>query len=477
MSVRRSAWLWGAWGATPLTLAIGWWFADREALFVAHARISVPDTIAEGSGPRMVPTIEEALLSPEALAAAADRMRRDGTPLPLASPLDSEIEHLINHLDAVRERHGDHDEFELTYLTPEPATAVVILTAVVESGLKALREMAPHAEDPAAEGRERERERVAQSLEKKRQAASSLDERIAEADRSDSRGDLTAEGMRLLTSALDAARVRRAETEDHLADARARFRSGASAAQVIAGLPEGTLGNSARELAGADETRGLLRRKTAALKELSRVYGRNHPRIVELRSDIDELRRRLATILVSPSKPLNPLAENGIAPADVLEADLPAVATVLLEILDEQQLQASALEQDLDRRLSAAVAAAERRKGLETQRETAKYELGLLQEEHDRLAREVTEARREADLHRANIVEPPALSPDPIVPSPAANLLWAGMAGLVASTLCWRKHRDTVRVAQAAPPAPAVEERSRKKPDNLARLRRLRRAA
>lgn len=479
MKPRRSVWLWGSIGAMPLALAIGWWLADRESEFVAHARIAVPDAaVPQEPGPRMLPTIEETLLSPEAITGAADRLRRQGIPLPVSSPLDSEVEYLMNRLDARRERHGDHDEFEITYLTPDPATAVDVLKAVLETGLEVLRQLSPEAEDPGDDRRDRELERVSQSLQREQQTVSSLDERIAEADLGESRESMTAEGMRSLVTALDESRTKRAEAEDRLADARAQLRSGASAAQVIAGLPEGVMGASVRDLAGAEETRTLLRRKVAALKEISRVYGRNHPRIVALRSEIDELRTRLATILVSPSKPPNPLAEQRIPALELVEEELPTVATVLLEILDEQQLKASALEQDLERRLFAASDAKNNRSKLESQRDNGRQTLHVLQEEHDRIAREIADARRQAERRRASVIEAPALFPDPIVPSPAPHLFWAGVAGLAVAVLCWRKHRQTrVLPEEAVATLPLDRERARKQADDQARLRRLRRAA
>jgi hypothetical protein len=428
-----------------LALAAGWWWHGcQEPEYVAHARLTVPALADVAPGNDAAPNAAESLLSPEVIAAASDLLRERGIALPYASPLDSEVDELLHRLQATHEVHGERAELNLSYRTPEAPQAVPVLTAVVDAGLRALQSAAPPADDPDASSREREREQLGQAVERQRAQAAALQDQVANREREEGSDALVAERTRSCAAALEAACARRLEAEQRLAHARRDIQAGADCERIMAKLPDGADWSATRELVDASLQRHELRKQEAAVRQAAAIYGRNHPRMVELRTQVARLRQNVAAIQMPADAPAIVLA-SAVGSASTARDDeqLPP-GELLLKLLAEKSWQAIDAEEDAGQQLAAATMLQDERQVLVAQLAAARQELGFLQKEHDQVQRRVDEARREVERSRADIVESPTLSPDSVVPSLSLYLAIAGSAGTVVSIGCWRRFRRSL---------------------------------
>ncbi len=484
MTVRRKTWprrLWlgAALVATPLSLAIGWcWNRTCDPEYVATARVSVPPSIVDhvrGTNPS--PIVEDSVLSPEVIAAAADLLQERGISLPFESRPDSEIDYLLGHLDAAHERDGDRVEVELRYHTTDAEKAVPVLTAVVDSGIRALQGLVPEVADPGADDRNRERAQLAQALEQQQIRVAELQERLASRNREPLDALPSAESLRALASALEEGREHRIEAEDHLALACQEIRAGVGVEQIVARLPESSAWSETRDVAGTIRMQDELRQLEIASEAAAAVYGRNHPRMIGLQTQLEQTRQKLAARPEHvPNVPVIQ-ASSSTDPNANSPSSAPTTAVLLLTALEEKCRQATRAEQNFERKLASATAAREEQQVLEPQLADARGELAFLQKEHERVRQEIVAMRCEAENRRVKVSEPPTLSPEPIVPPLAQHLLWPGIAGmLISGGLLRGFQRSPERpVSPADDPyrTRTIERSKSREEDNLARLRRL----
>lgn len=488
MTVRRKFWLCAALVATPLSFGGGWcWNRSCEPEYRASARVSIPSSIVT-CFPAALPASnpEESLLSPEVVAAAADLLQEREIPLPVESRFDSEIDYLLNRLDARRTSDGDRVEIELLYRTPDAERAVAVLTAVVDAGVRALQSLAPEIADTGEDDRNRERAQLADAFEQQQTRVSELQERIAAGDREPVDSENAAGSLRALATSFEVARSHRIEAEDQLALAFRDVRAGVTVEQILARLPDGPAWSETRDLLGAVLLRDEIRQLEVAQEAAAALYGRNHPRMVGLRTQLEQTRQKIS------------IQAGGALEATVIQASMndfdggpqantQPVTALLLKVLEEKASQANVAEQELEQRLASANAAREERQSLEPQLADARQEMAFLQREHERVRQEIAAARHHAEGQCVSISEPPLLSSETIVPSLPQHLFWAGCAGiLVSGGSLWQFQRSPGQrsrvqrspagrpLSAAAPYRAQVYERYHsQQEDNLARLRRL----
>jgi hypothetical protein len=478
MTVRRKLWLCAALAAAPLSLAAGWcWNRSCDPEYVASACVSAPVSLIASSLDTFEKSdVEESFLSPEVVTAASELLQERAASDPHAATLDSEIDTFLNRLDVSHERDGDRADIELRYRTTDARQAVAVLTAVVDAGVRSLQSLAPEVADFTTDDRHRESVQLAQALEQQQARVSELQARVASRDRESPESPHSPARLRTLDLELQQAREHRIEAEDQLAIACQEVRAGVSVEQIVARLPEGSAWSATRDVAGAIRLKDELRQLESAFETAAKVYGRNHPRMLGLKTQIDQTGQQLAS-------QAGLIANSSVVQASSTESDAhpqaspPATAVLLLTALEEKCRQVTLAEQVLERQLASATALREEQQALDPQLADARQELDFLQKEHDRVRREIAATRREAESRRVNITESPTLLAEPIAPSLPQHLLWAGLAGTIVSGGFLRGFlRSPTRATSTTGTSQGLrihdQFRSHEE-DNLARLRRL----
>ena len=458
--IDRRTWLRiGAVAAVPFSLLSGYlWHSGFEPEYVAYGRISIPAAVAGTAiGPHgsLAPTLEEVLLSPENVTVAADLLRSRGVTLSTVSPLDSDVEELIRRLDAGHDQLPDHAEVRLSFQTPDAEQAIPVLTAVLDACLKALDQSRPKGDQAVAAGREAELRDLNEELSGREGALAELELQSKRPETATLDPSLIPERIKALETSLSSARDRRVAAEDRLADVHQQLGEGASAEQIadrIAG-PEDPA--SVRDRLVTTRARERLKQQQEAFDRAATIYGRNHPRLIQLRNEVDQLKQ-----------------ETGVVQADSRDdAASLSPSAVLLRSQEELLSQATTAERELQEQLDQVVANQKLRKELEEQIALARDEIAPLRERRDEVARQIEVATIEAEASRATISEPPALAPEAIVPSLTGYLVWSGLAGLVLGAVLWRGSRKSPRFEQTmillpGPKLPVVPdwERGSRKP-------------
>lgn len=453
MTPRRNLWLWAAAAATPLSLAIGgWWHSRQEPQYVARARVVVPGTHAPpAEGDHLPPGLEDSLLSPEIIVSATGLLRERGVALKHRSSRESEINYLTSRLSAGVEHQPHCDDVDISFVTTDAEGAVPVLTAVVDAAVSAWQIAHPEIVDPAEVVRRQQGEQLAQAIEQQRACVAELEQQFAQRDASIATaapdGDISS-----LTAAVDAARQQRLEAEVCLAETRRKIRAGVTVEEILSQLPRGPGWEPTRELFGAAYLQRELRQQEAAVQAASNVYGRNHPRMATLRAQVDLLRQKLEAIRrqAAAPPPGQSLTETSTGTS---AGSAPLAATeLLLKTLADKVQQAHAAEQSLESKLAAHAESAARRHEFDEKLAASRVALESLRNDYAGVRRAIANAEREAASRRPGVIEPPALSPEPIVASLTGYLLWSGVIGLATSGACWRQFR---RVAPAIGHRPA----------------------
>lgn len=147
-----------------LISALWLWEALSEARYEAVAVVSVPAVAANPrDGDAGESSVEEAILGPENLTAAAALLHDRLISLPLSSPFDPEADYLADHL---RMERGEADEFRVTSIADDADLALQMLTAVIDSWRATATGLARTVIDPAATESETERRQIAEAIQR-----------------------------------------------------------------------------------------------------------------------------------------------------------------------------------------------------------------------------------------------------------------------------------------------------------------------
>jgi len=440
---RRTWWLIGAAGAVPLSMLAGFlWHSGFEPEYVAYARISVPTSVintATAPHGSFVPTVEEVILSPENVTAAADLVRSRGIILSTVSPLESDVEELMRRVDAGQEtgheQPHDYAEVRVSYQTPDAEQAIPVLSAVLDACISALDRAAPRVDETAAASREAERHDLAVDLAMRQEALAELEQRARRIEASQLDATLLADRIHSLESSLARAREERVAAEDRLADIHQQLGAGFTAEQIAEKLPAGPH-SATHDQVATTRAREELKQQLDLLDRAATIYGRNHPRLIKIRSEVDRLKYQAGVVQASAQTDDAPLSP----------------AAVLLQAQEALLTQATTAEQELVSQLERTVADRKSRIDLDEQVARTRDEITPLKDRHDELNRQIEAAAREADSRKTTICEPPALAPEALVPSITQYLAWGGFVGLVFAGGFWHKSRTPSRT----PPTPIL---------------------
>lgn len=285
--------------------------ASRQTpVFEARARLAVPYESIQNVDRAELPIDAAsehgaARLSGSALAAWSDRAKARQLAAPTPSAFESDLDALRRPLDIIVEKQAGGDEFELIYHAADPELARQLLDAAVECCLDEYRALRKGAASTAAAS-------VAVQLEQFRQRVTALEASRAEAlarlgqmPLNETSRPGAVEKVRLLAAAIAETRQRRLESENRLAQVRSDLAEGIPADMIVSRLPEGSLRTALEtSLQKRDQERELARLRSL-LRERSKVWGVEHPKLKELQRQIADLDTRVRdrVVLVSTAAP------------------------------------------------------------------------------------------------------------------------------------------------------------------------------
>jgi hypothetical protein len=386
-----------------LSVSAGWlWHAVSETTYEASARLALPgDPFAGSSSPGddARPTgeaAEESVLAPAVVSAAADLLRERGVPLSLASPIDSEFDYLLGRLRVEPAERATTDEVRVLCTAPEAEEALQIVQAIVDAWQAAATGALPPAADPPADDAEVERRQLARAIARQEHMIAALVEQLGKAGESPKHAAGPGDDPLELEGSLDEARRAVSDAEGRLEEARRDLGRKMPAEVVAARLPEGPTRSRILQRLNLGRLTEESRQQQALAEKLSSVYGRNHPRMTEIREKIDQLQKQISGIAAEAN--------------DAFTAQDVAPAAVVLNELESQLADARTAEAEIDRRTIAR-----------NERFGARQEL---------VRRQIDNVRHEQNSFVPAVIEPPSLSPDPVAPRAGLQMAVSCVAGM-----------------------------------------------
>lgn len=445
-----------------LTVSAGWlWHAFSDEVYEAHARIALPNAVA-GESPAEA---EDIVLSPEVLAAAAELLHDRQISLSLASPFDSAAEYLRERV-RIEAPHADApDEVRIVCTAPVAEEALQVLTALLDACLESAGHRESPAESPGAGEIEGERRQLTQAIERQELVLAELTSEV-KAKGEDVENGRAGEETVVSEGDLSAARHAISEAERRLADVRRDFEKKLPPEVVAARLAEGPMRTRILERLNQIKLKDDLQRHEALAEKWSKVYGRNHPRMAEIRGQIDELHERLSGFQGDAGEFENsiPTADPCLLVLDVLEADLVAL---------------QAAEREIETRLASQSARLSAQQELETQLGETRQELQFLYGEHNRLRQQIDNARKRRVGRVPDVIEQPALAADALAPQAGFRMAVSGGLGVALYFVMVWKLRARPRAARpraAGNPASIAPRRERFRSQEEKQLARLKSA-
>ena len=438
-----------------LTVAIsaGWlWQTMSAPKFEACARLSAAKVpVAEGDADKpasideaasvieAAPINEAKVLSPEVLSAAALLIADRNVPLSLASPFDSVTDYVLDRTRVGRPDRGGPEEILITCSAAAADEALQMLSAVVDAYLEASTTTRSVRADSTTGELRTECEQLAGAIEQQQQmiAESAAQLEAAKAAAAGSAGNdpitLEAELVQARRSSGDAAARLAAAHRDFEKKLPGEF-----IAARIADIPART---KVLERLNQAKIKDDLDQHEALRAKWSAVYGRNHPRMAEIRQQIESLEQQVCVFSAGEQS----------QPADATPA---SAASIVLAALETESAALKTAEQELETRFAAAQQRLQQQQDLETRLNESRQELAFLHGEHGRLWKEIDGARRNQASRLATLIEPPALSSDPIAPQAGLQMAVACVSGMAFCLLViWQfRARSPRGAATAAPP-------------------------
>jgi len=407
-----------------LSVSAGWlWQALSETTYQASARLALAGDPFTGSssspGDDSRPpgdAAEESVLAPAVVSAAADLLREREVPLSLASPIDSESDYLLGRLRVEPAERGTTDEVRVLCTAPEAEEAVQIVQAIVDAWQAAASGAPPAAADPPADDTEVERRQLARAITRQEHLIATLVEQLGKASESPQRAAGPGDDPLELEGSLDEARRTVSDAEGRLEEARRDLGRKMPAEAVAARLPEGATRSRILQRLNLGRLTEESRQQQALAEKLSSVYGRNHPRMTEIREKIEQLQKQISGIAAE--------ANDAFAAQDI------APAAVVLNELESQLADARTAEAEIDRRTIARNERFGARQELEAALGDARQELAFLHGEHDRVRRQIDNVRHEQNSFVPAVIEPPSLSPDPVAPRAGLQMAVSCVVGM-----------------------------------------------
>jgi hypothetical protein len=416
------------------------------------------------------PVDESKVLSPEVLSTAALLIADRNVQLSLASPFDSVTDYLLERTRVARPDRGEPGELLITCTALAGDESLQMLSAIVDAYLDAATTAPPALADFTSDERptvelQTECEQLARAMEQHEQTNAELAAHLqaAKAAAGDPSDPSHLDPIKLEAELVQARRAS-GDAAGRLADAHRDLERKLPAELIatrIADVPERT---KALERLNQLKIKDDLDQQEALRQKWSAIYGKNHPRMAELRQHIESLEQQVSVFS----------ARDQGQPPDVLAA---SAAAVVLAALESEAAGRAAAERELENRLARVQQQLQQQQELEARLRESRQELEFLHGEHGRLWKEIDGARREQASRLATLVEPPALSPDPVAPQaglPMAAACTSGMALCLLVIWQFRAQlpRATSRVRAPAQNRAAVRERYRSREEQqLLRLK------
>ena len=439
-----------------VVLSAGWlWQTLAAPKFEARARLvagidPVADPNAEAD--KTVPIDEARILSPEVLSAAALLIADRNVPLSLASPFDSVTDYLLERIHVGRADRGAPDEILITCSAKTADESLQMLSAVVDAYLDAATTAQPARNGSGADESptielQTECDQLARAIEQKQQAIAELTAQ-QEAAKTIAGGSAGNDPISLEAELVQARRAS-GDAADRLAAARLDFEKklpGEFIAARIADVPART-----KVLARLNRAKikNDLDQQEALRQKWSAVYGRNHPRMAEIRQHIESLEQQVGRFS-APEATGEKTGETG-QPADALPA---SEASIVLAALEAESAGFKTNEQQLEARLAGSQQRLQQQQELETRLNDSRQELEFLHGEHSRLWKQIDSARRTQTNELATLIEPPALSSNAVAPQaglPMATTCASSMTLCLLVIWQFRNRAPEIAIPDAAP--------------------------
>ncbi len=455
-----------------VSLSAGWlWQTMADAKYEACARLlqgeddSADDADAEGP-----PRDDEArVLSPAVLSAAAALLQDRGVPLPLPSPFDPVGDYLLEHTRVCRPEQAQPGEICIRCEAVESEEALQILNAIVDAylavGTSEPVDDVELADDAAQVELTVEREQLTQAIARQQQSIAEMTRRL-EAARNDASGPAADDPAPLET---ELGRVRQAHREaaTRLAQARRDFDNKVSAETVASRITDAAARTRVLERLSLSKVRDELERQEGLQQKWSAVYGKNHPRMVEIREKIEVLEEQLAAF---------PLIEQAGRSADSQPA------AIVLAAFESESTSLEEAEQKLVTHLGGVQERFHGQQQLELQLGEARQELAFLHGEHDRAQKQIVTARHEHTDLQPSVIARPALVREPIGPRAGLPMAVSCVTGMALYLLLLWQIRgrwlatDREEMVRSRPAAPSTR-RERFRSQEEEQLMRLKLAA
>lgn len=413
---------------------------DKPAANEAGAEAAIIDEAA--------PIDEARVLSPEVLSAAAVLIADRNVPLALASPFDSVTDYLLERTRVGRAQRGGPDDIRITCSATSADEALQMLSAIVDAYLDAATTVRPARADLTkdelqAVAMQTECEQLAAAIEQHQQTIAELAARL-EAAQAAPAGTLGPDPITLEAELVQARRAS-GDAAACLAAAQYDIEKKMPAEFVAARIVDLPARTRVLERLSQAKIKDDLDQQEALRQKWSAIYGRNHPRMAEIRQHIESLEQQVALFSVG---------EQG-QPAGELPA---SGAAIVLAALQAETTGLKSAEQELETRLASAQQRLQQQQELETKLSESRQELEFLHGEHGLLWKQIDGARREQASRLATLIEPPALAADPIAPQAGLPMAVACVSGMALCLLVLWQFRTGTLESAATADAPAGNE-------------------
>lgn len=448
-------------------VSAGWlWQSLSPTRFESSARLAVTvDPAANAAGDKPADIDEAQILSPEVLSTAALLIADRNVPLSLNSPFDSVTDYLLDRTHVGRPEQDAPEQILITCTAASAAESLQMLSAVVDAYLDAATTAQPARTGTAAEESptielQTECEQLAQAIEQKQQGIAEVSAQL-EAAKAVASGSAGNDPI-VLEGELVQARRASSDAAQRLAAARQDVEKKLPLEMIAARIADIPTRTRALQRLNQAKIKNDLSEQAALHQRWSAIYGRNHPRMAELRQHIESLEKQIGQISSderqseqSSQDRVGQHVEHG-QPADGCVA--PAI---VLTALENEAGSLKTAEQALETRLAAAQQRLQQQQELESRLGDARQELEFLQAEHGRLWKQIDSARRSETNALATVIEPPGLSQNAIAPQAGLQMAVACVSGMALCLLVlWQFRR--------ASPAGAAKDDSPQSPKHAA---------
>jgi hypothetical protein len=440
--------------AALLCLAVsasaGWlWHTLSEATCQAQARVALRgDPFGDGDAPpRGINAAgahgslsDEQILTSAVLSAAVDLLRERGVTLTLPSPFDSDADYLLACTRVEPSGSEADDEVRIVCTAPQAEETLQMLTAIVDAFLAAAATGPSQSGASASDDPERERRQLALAVARLETRIAALESEQQNARLSSPGSAGSAEVPGDLESHVAAVRSAVADAEKLLDDARRDFEKQLTAEIVASRLPEGPVRAKILDRLGQARLFEELHQLEALALQSSAIYGRNHPRMVELRKRIGQLQRQIR--------------DDDGAGDPAVSGSQPDPRTIVLQTLEGELADSLADARQIDALQTTRNDRAGTLQKLDTELADARQELAFLHGEEDRMKRQIESARREQARRAPALIDPPTLSPESAGPRAGLQMAVSCVAGMALTLfILWQLRSRLLGPAEAAQPA------------------------